>query len=78
MYHTRRPEYNMLTHITPYKISMSLTILCASNKYFFLYESIPSLTAKAYLKAFFLIQNIIVTYSAAISTSFLRRATPII
>lgn len=50
MYHTRRPEYNMLTHITPYKISMSLTILCASNKYFFLYKSNPSLTAKAYLK----------------------------
>lgn len=78
MYHTRRPEHNMLTHITPYKISMSLTILCASNKYFFLYESIPSLTAKAYLKAFISFQNMMVTYSAAISTSFLRRATPII
>lgn len=40
----------MLTHLSPYGISMSLTILCASKKNtFFKPNQQPSLTAKTYI-----------------------------
>ncbi len=41
----------MLTHLSPYGISMSLTILCASKKkiLFFKPNQQPSLTAKTYI-----------------------------